>query len=257
MLSLPTLERPQGFVFYDGASVLDGERILAICTGLINKSQNRKTGPLVSSWILRADREPQTALSDGSDVSVCGDCIHRKVDGLSSCYVATHQAPLQVYRTFVRGGYASVTLAQAASLVAGEVLRLGSYGDPTAVPFPSWKPLIDAASWHVGYTHQWRRAFARPFRRFLMASVESEEEAEQAQAKRWRTFRVGDDVLPSEVMCPAAEEQGKRRSCETCGACDGAGSNPYRRSIVIPVHGPYNKVFAFRNYLKTRPTKGA
>src|SRR4051794_26776622 len=43
------------------------------------------------------------ALKDGSDRSVCGDCVHRTADGAGSCYVNVAQAPQSVYHAWQRG----------------------------------------------------------------------------------------------------------------------------------------------------------
>ena len=64
----------QSFVFYDGPSALDGAPIIGIA---VLRSDNRKTGDMVQTYILRADTHPVDALRDGSDASICGDCPHR------------------------------------------------------------------------------------------------------------------------------------------------------------------------------------
>ena len=50
--------KPSGYVFYRGPSLLDGAPIIGIVT---TKSENRKTGPILQTWILRADLDPQAA----------------------------------------------------------------------------------------------------------------------------------------------------------------------------------------------------
>ena len=45
-------------VLYEGPSLLDGEPIVAILTGLRSSSGNRKTGAMLQTWILRADVSP-------------------------------------------------------------------------------------------------------------------------------------------------------------------------------------------------------
>jgi hypothetical protein len=136
-------------------------------------SSNGKTGSMVQSYILRADRAPLAALQDGSDESVCGDCIHQ-VNGAGSCYVNVAQGPMAVYDAFTRGVYPVATPEEAAELCAGLLVRLGSYGDPMAAPACVWQAILTRAAGHTGYAHQWRRARAVAYRRFLMASVDSE-----------------------------------------------------------------------------------
>src|SRR5262245_25812018 len=140
----------ESFVFYRGPSMLDGAPIVAIATGL-GRTRNVKTGALVQTWIIRADQSPIDAVNNGNDASICGACPHRGeiVDGKNvgrSCYVTVFQAPLSVYRTFAAGKYAEVTPAQAAELVADRVVRLGSYGDPAAVPADVWATMLQGAA---------------------------------------------------------------------------------------------------------------
>lgn len=69
----------------------------------------------------------------------------------------------------------------------------------------------------------------------LQASVDNEREHAAARAKGWATFRVrseSEPVLPGEMICPASDEGGHGATCETCGACNGAGAQ-----VVIIVHG--------------------
>ena len=63
-----------GVVLYDGPSLIDGSPIVAIATGLIWPSLNRKTGDMVHVWIMRADTPPVEAFYTDRGKSVCGDC---------------------------------------------------------------------------------------------------------------------------------------------------------------------------------------
>ena len=122
-------------------------------------------------------------------------------------------------------------------------MRLGTYGDPAAVPARIWLSLLRDSSGHTGYTHQWRDPNAAHLRSLCMASADSPADAVLAQSMGWRTFRVGmwgeverDRAALSESLCPASEQAGKKLTCETCLACDGAGTAK-RGSIFIPAHG--------------------
>lgn len=232
--------RTNGVVIYRGPSLINGEPIVVIMTGLAQSSANDKTGAMLQTYILAADADPVSAIESGQDEAVCGDCIHRKVNGAGSCYVNAGQGPRSVYDGWKRDIYPAATLEEAASLTAGRLVRLGSYGDPVAVPVEVWSAILSGAAGHTGYTHRWRRASARPYRPFLMASADSERQAAQARHLGWRYFRVkdsGESRLPGEIVCPASAEAGKRRTCETCGACDGAGRNSSRVSVLIDAHG--------------------
>src|SRR5690349_13631841 len=116
---------------------------------------------MVQTWILRADRDPLAASQAGLDGSVCGDCPHRwSLDG--GCYVNLGQAPVSVWRAWKRGAYSGDerTALVNTALATGTPLRIGSYGDPMAVPASVWTDLLDIArasgraTW-TGYTHRW------------------------------------------------------------------------------------------------------
>ncbi len=125
------------------------------------------------------------------------------------------------------------------------MLRLGSYGEPVAVPYAVWQPLLRAGGGHTGYTHQWRDPRFQLFRAMLMASVESRAAAEEAKLLGWRTFLIapyGSRPERGEFHCPASLEQNHRLTCQECGCCDGAGDNPRRASVIIWPHGPMDKI---------------
>jgi hypothetical protein len=226
-----------GFVFFDGPSQIDGAPIIGIA---VLHSENRKTGDLVQTYILRADAHPVDAIRTGDDVSICGDCPHRRdpLSGTRTCYVNVGQSVAAVYGAWTRGSYPLIDPRTAALQLAGRIVRLGTYGDPAAIPVQHWRDLLTHAAGRTGYTHQWRN---RPeFRDLLMASADSASDRDIARAIGWRTFRVrtADETLaPREIVCPASPEGNNRRTCETCQACDGAGANAARASIAIIVHG--------------------
>jgi hypothetical protein len=247
------MKRANGFVLYHGPSLLDPSvTIVVIVTGTEEASDNPKTGPMLQVWILRADRAPHIAARDGSDAAICGSCAHRAyIDPLTGkvrrpCYVIVHNAPRAVWACWKRGGYPEATaedrrmlanVAQVPTRSGAGATRFGAYGDPAAVPIEIWEGIMSER--RTGYSHQWRDAAAQPLRRYFMASVDSPQEAQEAQAMGWRTFRVrtaDEPLLAREIACPAAPEGGERRTCETCRACVG---NPKDRgaSVAIIVHG--------------------
>jgi hypothetical protein len=236
-------------VVYDGPSQIDGQRIVAIV--LTGQSTNRKTGAMVQTYIIRPDVDPISAVRQGLDASICGDCKHRG-DGTGkgrTCYVTLMHGPSAVYRTLIAGKYPTVALGMdwsltVASLGRGRQVRLGTYGDPAAVPEHVWRTLLSEAAGWTGYTHQWR---SRPsLRDLVMASVDSPAEHATATAQGWRTFRVRTVEQPleaSEIACPASEEQGKRTTCADCGLCKGTSSTA-RKTISIIAHGTAKRHFA-------------
>lgn len=246
------MKQVNGAILWEGLSAIDGAPIMLIATGTkTGKSRNGKTGNLVQTWILRSDIDPVTATKTGDDSSICGDCPHRgNATGDSnenrSCYVAVFQAPLNIFKTAKRGVYPRVKRDNARALLAGRNVRMGAYGDPAAVPFHVWATILADAARGTGYTHQWQACDAR-FAEYCMASADSAEQAAQAQAMGYRTFRVGtkaESIARGEFLCPASKEAGQKVNCAACLACGGK-SSPNKASVFIPAHGPAAKVNAF------------
>lgn len=218
--------------------MLDGAPIVVVATGY-GKSSNRKTGAMIQTWILRRDMLPTDASKSGADASVCGACPHRWHTG-GACYVNIGQAPQAVFRAYRNGRYPRATSAPApADLGAGRAVRLGSYGDPAAVPAEVWRAFTSRAALHTGYTHQWATGHADALRGLCMASADNAQERDAARASGWRTFRImaaGESLGERESTCPASAEAGHKLTCDACGACNGADSGR-RGSIAIVVHG--------------------
>lgn len=234
--------KPTGFVIYKGPSLIDGQPIVAIAT---TSSGNPKTGPMVQTWILPDNGiMPHENVKTGADVSVCGDCKHRPVNG-GACYVRVFQGPRSVYAKYLRGGYERADWPTARiALGRGRMVRLGSYGDPAAVPAWVWSELVYEANGHTGYTHQWQTC-AKAYRWLVMASCDTPAERDEARAQGWRTFTVrleSDPLAQRESVCPASAEAGHKVTCSQCRMCDGAGSGK-RGSIAIIAHGGTAKAY--------------
>jgi len=221
--------REKGYILYEGPSALDGAPIVVIAT---METSNAKTGDMVQTWILCADTEPHHATKSGKDSSVCGNCPQRHYNG-GACYVVTHQAPLQVYRSYKRGLYPTYNASSHADAFKGRALRLGAYGDPAAAPFDIWQPLVELAAKHTGYTHQiTHAAFDDRFLSICQVSADTPKQAQRFQALGAKTFRVAlptDHLADNEIEC-LADSSGI--SCIDCGLCDGQSKN-----IAIVVHG--------------------
>lgn len=234
--------RELGIVVYQGPSLLNGDRIVGVLTGLDGGSANPKTGPMAQAWVLLEDVEPMEAKRQDLDVAICGDCPLRGRGGQDiGCYVTVWQGARQVWNRYKAGGYPIATPPQQVAAVEGQALRLAAYGDPAAVPFEVWQLLVHAAAGWVAYTHQWRTCDKR-FRAIAMASVDTENEFIAAHLAGWRTFRwrrPGAPLMefgaPLEFVCPASEESNFRATCLDCQLCQGASSPA--RSVAIRVHG--------------------
>lgn len=235
-----------GFVAYRGPSQIDGAPItLVVLTG---ESTNRKTGSMVQTYIIRADIDPVAAIKTGADVSICGDCRHRG-DGTGkgrSCYVNVGQGALSVYRAMQRGRYVTAAPEMIAALITGRRLRIGTYGDPAAVPVDVWRALLARVAGHTGYSHQWRKLDAAQWSPLVMASADSEDDVDGARILGYRTFRVRRADAPmvaDEISCPASEEAGKRTQCDKCGLCAGTSART-PKTIAIIAHGTGKSHFA-------------
>lgn len=220
--------------FYRGPSMIDGHEIVAIAT---TGSSNRKTGDMIQTWILRTSHSPTEAVRLGHDRSICGECPHRgSAEKPRTCYVNIGQAPQAVWRAFKARRYPKATLAEFLAQRGDQPLRMGSYGDPAAVPIAAWDGAAGTRR-RAGYTHQWRKPFAQPFRELVMASCDSPAEAMEAARQGWRTFLVQPVGAPPPaegmVNC-LADSHGK--TCVECGLCRGA-DRPNAPSIWIEAHG--------------------
>ena len=137
------------FIIYEGPSLYDGAPIVVLVqTG----STNRKTGDMVQTYILRSDIDPITASRTGQDKAICGDCPHMGKPNLESgkgqaigrtCYVTLAHGPLGKYKAYKAGKYRHAIGHNAIrALGLGRMVRLGTYGDPAAVPDYLWESLI-------------------------------------------------------------------------------------------------------------------
>lgn len=232
------LEKPNGYILYEGPSLINGKDIICVLTGVTKASHNPKTGFMVQSFILPKELHPMEAIKTNEDESVCGNCPLKGDRGKErSCYV-NKMTLGQIYKAYLKGNYPAL---KNLSFLKNRGLRLGSFGEATAVPFDVWKPLLKKASMWTGYTHRFLDCDPR-WKDYLQASVESEAGKELANSLGWKTFRVKNADSPKlrdEVICPASEEGGYQLQCLTCGMCNGKNSN-----IVINVHGIGVKHFA-------------
>jgi len=236
------MKKPTGYIIYKGPSLLDGKPIVAIA---LTGSSNRKTGDMIQTYILADNGErPTTNQKTGADESICGDCKHRPANG-GACYVVTAQGPTMVFKSYEAGKYPVDYLGKTtAEESRGRMVRLGTYGDPAAVPALVWFRLLRHAKGNTGYTHQWANPklsnLDREFlKRHCMASADTPEEMALARSSGWRTFRVrlADEPLElKEAACPASDEAGKKIQCAECGACNGIAAGR-KGSIAIINHG--------------------
>ena len=234
-----------GTIIYQGQSLIDNKDIVVI---YFNGSKNTKTGNMAQTYITTNDIDPLLASKTGADYSICGNCKHRgtptndpnrKQAINRTCYVKLFQGVLAVYKSFMKGNYKVVNHHNdIQSLGENQVVRLGTYGDPSAVPSYIWDSLLSKAKKHTGYTHQSKIGSADVRADQCMMSADSYEESKQFWSRGFRTFRVlqKNEELDkqNEVLCPASKEAGKRTTCEQCVLC--SGSNINAKSVAIYQH---------------------
>ncbi len=228
-------------IIYQGPSQIDGLPIVAIAT---YSDRNTKTGKVLQTYIIRSDLSPLEASKSGQDFSICGDCKFRgeansdpdrKQAKNRKCYVNLGQGPTIVYKSFIRGVY-PIANDHASRVELGEnrVVRLGTYGDPAAVPSYVWDQLLSECESHLAYSHQ---SGFRPD--ITMQSADTLAQAQAHWAKRARTFRVIDSLADidkaNEILCPASKEAGRRVQCVKCQLCSGLTSKS-KKSIAIVEH---------------------
>jgi len=237
-----------GVVFYRGPSLLTGDPIVGILTGLDRGSMNPKTGAIAQAWIIRSDLPPMDAKRANVDDAVCGDCKLRGRDGKdSACYVAAWRGPMQVWKAFIAGHYPTVLWPELQAVMEGRMVRLGAYGDPAAIPFEIWRALLETAGSWIGYSHAWKVCDPR-LKTLVMASVDTKREFYQAGLAGWRTFRIRANaseplIAGAEFICPASDEAGHLVTCADCRLCRGT-SSPARSVAILP-HGKPSSLRAF------------
>lgn len=247
-----TKKQPTGFVFYRGPSLIDGSPIVGVC--LIGRSSNTKTGGMVQTYILKKEVHPVDAVKSGSDFAICGNCPHRLMvrdyydkktkrvkNGLKrTCYVNLGHGPTAVFSGLVRGIYPEIS-PHLLTKLRGRMLRVGTYGDPSAIPQSAWEPLFKAGiRGHTGYTHQWANPLGSVWIGRLMASVDNATERLNAWKQGWRTFSVlnTDETNrdAGSAVCPSSAEYiaktGRKVQCDSCGLCNGS-----KASVAIKGHG--------------------
>lgn len=243
---LAQFEGKYGLVLWRGLSLYDQTPIMAVLTHVRRPTLNRELGDCAQIAILPYEAPPVEAQRDGRDVSVCGSCPQRPSQG-GGCYVSAAHGPQRTW--FAARGLGEGTLSREYPpatdwrVLGLKRLRIGSWGDPAAVPIPVW----DSVRWFarrgfLAYTHGWHLDRCQTMRTWCMASVDSPDEQRRATSMGWRTFRTrtsSSPLLPGERMCPKAAESPThgRVTCRMCGQCDGTGRGARRPNYAIFVHG--------------------
>lgn len=219
--------------------------IFAALTGLVRKSANTKTGPMMGISVLAQEDKPTTIIKDKKDGAVCGDCSLKG----KLCYVN----PLSL------NGIWKAVVDQLISLLPKKLdpVRFGTYGNPSKLPLNLIKKIAKRCKSWTGYTHDWEVINPR-YSDYFMASIDPftaakkgrtvEEDKMVANLIGYRTYRVISSVkelLIDEILCPH-EEKGVQ--CIDCGLC--CGTKIKAKNIAIVVGGAPSKATYFNKQLK-------
>lgn len=213
-------------VLWQGVSPINGAPVVAVVT----PSANSKTGPMSQVWILAQELSPTDAVHAGEDVAVCGQCPLRSPRGLRgrSCYVLTYHAPDTVWRKYREGFYEPLE----PDALRGLAVRWGAYGDPALLPWELVTRVNLASRGWTGYTHQWRKLWAQPFKGVFMASVETPQQEKRAAELGWGTFRAGRPDGADQGTAERCLNDVTGATCLECRRCDGRPARVY-----TPAHG--------------------
>lgn len=217
---------------------LNGKRVMVKFTALKNKTVNSKTGDMIQSWMLPMDWVDTKRIDD--DTAVCGDCPHSwRAD--DTCYLHKGMAFMGLLSTAKSWPQAYVTSGALRkdfiSLFKDRLVRFGSFGEPVLMGKEVVSAICAVAKGWTGYTHQWAKPEYQWAKKYFMASADTDEQAQKAQAMGWRTFRVRQADQPinkGEANCPASKESGKKTTCASCRLCMGTSSKA--KSITIIKH---------------------
>lgn len=187
---------------------------------------------------MREDINPLEASKIGADFSICGNCTmrgiptndpKRKIAKNRRCYVNLGQGVLIVWKAYKRGVY---KFGDSVLMGRNRFIRIGTYGDPAAVPKYVWNNLLSESETWTAYTHQknWSPDIC-------MQSADSYDQALKHWKAGRRTFRVIQNIdeldKQNETLCPASKEAGRRVQCTACKLCRGSSK---AKSIAIVEH---------------------
>jgi hypothetical protein len=242
-----------GVVLWRGPSQFDQTPIVVILT---YRSKNKKTGNILQVYILPDKDSPLYNLASNGGQSVCHECpLRPKPWGCGACYVQVNRDPQHVWKAFQAGRYDDGFEALNARLPKlPDTVRVGAYGDPLAVPDVVWLRLKIRFRVMLGYTHAWYTTHTTL--RYWRATCHSQPDITIARRMGWKVFVVTSSAAAlrhrPHHLIPCSTVTNPGTTCVECGRCNTFSTchNPER--IAIPVHGPFNKIKAYRRMAAER-----
>ena len=211
-----------------------GNNIFVVRKGDTSNDKISDGKPLVQTYTFTAEQW-QFANDNGKgmhnfyalDGTNCMDCPFSRMMGSGGCY--THKFGqyvgfLSMLRTIKASDFTVLTLKKESDILEmckDTYVRFGTYGEPSLLPIALVGEMAQLASSYTGYTHQWRKDWAKDFSKYFMASVHSQFQANVAQELGYRSFIATKDGNEPAVQCPASKEGGYKSNCAKCGLCSG------------------------------------
>lgn len=236
----PKTKNTNGFIIYDGKSQFDGSDIIVIVTNSREAKLVKKIGLSYQTWIIKKNIHPLDAMRSRQDLGVCWNCPFKNVFNEDTqtlqgvCYVNLSGLS-SVYASYVAGQYNTEE-----NYSLGLNARIGSYGDPAAVPIEVWERLLSQVPSSTGYTRQWKNPKYAAYKAFCMASCHNMTEYQQAVDMGWKAYIVrgeGEDLPQGAIECPQPSDP-VRIHCHSCGLCDAKTG-----SVAAIVHGGGKKYY--------------
>ena len=159
------------------------------------------------------------------DGSNCLDCPFSGNQGEGGCYTHKYQqyvgfvSMLRSIKAMDLTILSNDKVDEIIEMCKGSYVRFGTYGEPSLLPLELVRNIADVAKSWTGYTHQWEKQWAQPFKDYFMASRH-----ESNKAEGWRSFQaltIHNHRSSNTVGCPASKEGGYKSNCATCGLCSG------------------------------------
>jgi hypothetical protein len=161
------------------------------------------------------------------DGSNCLDCPYSVGNGNGGCY--THKFNqyvgfLSLLRSIKHSDLTPLDRDKQDEIMkmsTNTYVRFGTYGEPSLMPTKVVEAMVWVAKSWTGYTHQWNKDWAKDYGKWFMASTHSQEEANTASDKAYRSFIATTDGTEKAVSCPASKEMNYKSDCASCGLCSG------------------------------------
>jgi hypothetical protein len=162
------------------------------------------------------------------DGANCLDCPYSGNMGAGGCYThkfMQYSGFLSMLRSITNADLTPLTIKKEIAITemcSGAYVRFGTYGEPSLIPKSVVDAMVSVGKTWTGYTHQWKKEWARGYKEWFMASTHDQQETNKAGELGFRSFvSVVKGHKVRGVNCPASKEQGFKSNCESCGLCSG------------------------------------